>query len=242
MKRSREAQSPHERSEPSPRQLNMYLLAAGAAGVGALALAQPAECKVVSTPAHLIVNGVGYDLDLNHDGIPDFTILNNSSCDIACNAQVVADRRASSNGVEGMPSFAVALPARARIGPKYAFSGVVMASSTSGVTKGQWVNVADRFLGLKFVIKGETHFGWARFSVRHHGEGYGAFTVALTGYAYETIPGKSILAGQTEATIESSSLHLGNLTPVVPSSRPATLGLLARGALGLVAWRREEEA
>lgn len=228
MKRSREAQSPHQLSEPIHRHLNRYLLAAGAAGVGALALPQPAEGTVVFTPAHVIVNGVGYDLDLNHDGIPDFTILNNSSCDITCNAQVVADRRASLNGVEGLPSFALALPAGARIGPKYAFSGVVMASSTSGVTKGEWVNVADRFLGLKFVIKGQIHFGWARFSVRHHGEGYGAFTVALTGYAYETVPGKSILAGQTSVQSVDNS-HDG-----IPTLAPGrTLGALALGACAL---------
>jgi hypothetical protein len=34
------------------QQLNMYALAAGAAGVGALALAQPVEARIVYAPAH----------------------------------------------------------------------------------------------------------------------------------------------------------------------------------------------
>jgi len=48
------------------RQLNMYALAAGAAGVGVLALTQGAEAKIVYTPANI---SLGFDqvtpLDLN---------------------------------------------------------------------------------------------------------------------------------------------------------------------------------
>lgn len=56
------------------RQLNMYARAAGAAGVGALALAQGAEAKIVYTPANLkiVQNGGLITFDLNHDGIADF--------------------------------------------------------------------------------------------------------------------------------------------------------------------------
>jgi hypothetical protein len=60
------------------RQLNSYALAASAAGVGMLALAQPAEAKIVYTPAHIAVPiNTFLPLDLNHDGVNDlsFTIL-----------------------------------------------------------------------------------------------------------------------------------------------------------------------
>jgi|HubBroStandDraft_6_1064221.scaffolds.fasta_scaffold05468_2 hypothetical protein len=58
--------------------LNAYALAAGAAGVGVLALAQPAGAKIVYTPAHIpIVQNKGLvELDLNHDGINDFQFSN----------------------------------------------------------------------------------------------------------------------------------------------------------------------
>src|SRR5580692_10290041 len=60
------------------RQLNSYALAAGAAGVGMLALAQPAEAKIVYTAAHIpiVQNGGPVELDLNHDGINDFQFSN----------------------------------------------------------------------------------------------------------------------------------------------------------------------
>ena len=53
------------------KNLMSYAVAAGAAGVGLLALAQPAEAKIVFTPAHKSI-GVSTLIDLNHDGINDF--------------------------------------------------------------------------------------------------------------------------------------------------------------------------
>jgi hypothetical protein len=62
-------------SDTLHRSLSMYALAAGTAGVGALALAQPAESEVVYTGTHqLIGSNQSYDIDLNDDGITDFAI------------------------------------------------------------------------------------------------------------------------------------------------------------------------
>jgi hypothetical protein len=60
-------------SESISRYLNMYALAAGAGGVGLLGSAQPAKAKIVYTPAHVTISGK-IPLDLNHDGITDFTL------------------------------------------------------------------------------------------------------------------------------------------------------------------------
>jgi hypothetical protein len=62
-------------SQSIHQQLNMYAIAAGAAGVGLLALAQPAQAKIVYTAANtkLPINAPFY-LDLNHDGIKDFKL------------------------------------------------------------------------------------------------------------------------------------------------------------------------
>jgi hypothetical protein len=61
-------------SDSVHHQLNKYALAAGAAGVGALALAQPAGAKIVYTPAHIGIGLRKVGIDLNHDGITDFNI------------------------------------------------------------------------------------------------------------------------------------------------------------------------
>ena len=54
MKRSpRPSRTPSNLSDSVHQRLNMYALAASAAGVGMLALAQPGEARVVYTPAHI---------------------------------------------------------------------------------------------------------------------------------------------------------------------------------------------
>ena len=79
------------------------------------------------------------------------------------------------------------------------------------------------YLGLKFQIKGKTHYGWARLNVEVSKT---TITATLTGYAYETIPNKPILAGKTSrpeaARVEASSAALGIRAP-----QPGTLSLLA---------------
>jgi hypothetical protein len=64
-------------SDSIHHQLNMYALAATAAGIGMLALARPAEAKVIYTKTHLVIAGAEhYYLDLNHDKVTDFTLAN----------------------------------------------------------------------------------------------------------------------------------------------------------------------
>jgi hypothetical protein len=54
----------------------MYALAASAAGVGALALVQPSEAKIVYTATHVTLqNSKPFALDLNHDGNVDFYLV-----------------------------------------------------------------------------------------------------------------------------------------------------------------------
>jgi hypothetical protein len=94
-------------------------------------------------------------------------------------------------------------------------------------SRGPWRDAHDLYLGLKFFIHGEAHFGWARLS-------YHTGTMSLTGYAYETVANKPITAGA-----ESGDDALA--TPPADFNRhpPASLGHLAQGAAALTAWRRE---
>jgi hypothetical protein len=64
-------------SESVSRQLCLYAIGATAAGVGVLAFAQSAEAEIVYMPAHRVIGpNKMYRLDLNHDGITDFTLNN----------------------------------------------------------------------------------------------------------------------------------------------------------------------
>jgi hypothetical protein len=91
------------------------------------------------------------------------------------------------------------------------------ARSNGSRSSGPWGHdVVDRFLGLKFEIKGKTHYAWARLNT------YGHTGALLTGYAYETTPDKAIIAGKEHGNDD------------------ATLGRLAQGASGVTAWRRKD--
>ena len=226
----------------------MYAIAAAsAAGVGVMALALPAEAKIIYTPRHrTIKTHEVFHLDLNHDQIGDFLISNHSFCTAdVCGRTLRALPAAGRNRVIGAkgiggPFYAYALKGGVKIGPQQPFSGRLMAASgTEYGSVGQWFNVSDRYLGLKFVIKGKFHYGWARLSVIVGG---GSITAALTGYAYETIPNKPILTGKTEGS-EESSVDDGSPASLNKNAlQPASLGLLAAGAPGLSVWRREESA
>jgi hypothetical protein len=55
MKRSSRLRKTAKLSESVHHQLNMYALAATAAGVGMLAFVQPSEAEIVYTPSHLAI-------------------------------------------------------------------------------------------------------------------------------------------------------------------------------------------
>ena len=76
MKERTSPRRPAVLSESTQRRLGMYALAAGAAVVGMVALAQPAEAKIVYTPKRVQLQlGNPYPIDLNHDGTPDFVLF-----------------------------------------------------------------------------------------------------------------------------------------------------------------------
>jgi hypothetical protein len=105
---------------------------------------------------------------------------------------------------------------------------------------GPWNNVKNRYLGLRFISEGKTHFGWARLNESCNPEN-SRITAVLTGYAYETIPNKAIIAGKTKGPDEVSNVEQPNPASLTaPTPEQATLGLLAMGAPGLSIWRREE--
>jgi hypothetical protein len=242
MKRSpRTRKTPVNLSESISRQLNMYAIAAGAAGVGILALAQPAEAKIVYTPANIRIphNGVIY-LDLNHDGISDFSAWSYSQNVRTFTAFTIlgVQPQNRNNEIWGMQSvgiwWAAALRKNVQIGSNSAFkqaSYLYMAyvgrehGHLSG--HGPWIGNKRTYLGLKFKIDGKTHYGWARFHVlapRTSPVTARLIVATLTGYAYETIPGKAIIAGKTKG-------------PDVTTVDPASLGHLAAGASAIPVWR-----
>jgi hypothetical protein len=240
------ARKPTQFSSKLHDKLDAYALVAGAAGVAALALTSPAGAEIVFTPAdQRIMNHAALNLDLNHDGVIDFKMLNFShfSTTPFGDALSIVPTIQANGFVGSNPRrfyyFAVALPAGVSVGPGRTFldrqANMAYASLTSVtyVSGGPWKNAVNRFLGLKFLINGEIHYGWARLTVLADKKRQ-LVSAKLTGYAYETVANQPIVAGQTSGTFESASSEF----PQNEHSQ-VQLGLLALGSSGLAAWRRE---
>jgi hypothetical protein len=237
-------------SDSIHQQLNMYAVMASAAGVGMLALSQPAEAKIVYSPAHkLIKSGQTVSLDLNHDGKADFSFENYSNTfEGSEQGFLYVIPAQTQNGVDGEAIYdrALALKAGTPVGPKARFlTGHYISMVSADAAErcfGNWSNVKNRYLGLRFVIKQKTHFGWARLSVSCNSAN-NKIQALLTGYAYETIPNKPIITGKTKGPDDVSDA--GRADPAVlnlSAPEPPTLGLLALGAPALSVWRREQSA
>jgi hypothetical protein len=235
------------------RQLNMYVLAACAAGVSLLALAQPTGARIVYTPAHIRIGpGVTVQLDLNHDGISDFSIWNYDERNTSHDAAEIlgATPKNRGNGVVSSGSWAAALPKNVRIGSSRTFvtgSGymaIVGQDYSRFYGGGPWIGDKAAFLGFKFQIDGETHYGWARLHVNAlliPPVRYPPIDATLTGYAYETIANKAIITGRTKGPDKNGSVEEPNPAALTaPTREPVTLGLLAMGSPSLSVWRRKE--
>ncbi len=231
--------TPSRLSDSVHHQLNIYALAASAAGVGILALAQPAEAKIVYTKTNTVVHE-GTPLELQNNGVKDFVFQSFDNCvwGFCRDWLSFCDARAN-NRFEAQSGLVVALRPGVVIGPKAAFpkyqststmAGLYWVSFSSGRildSRGFWINVKNRYIGLKFRIGKDTHYGWARLNVSWDSKN--GIVGTLTGYAYETVPKKPSIAGNTKDSI-------------VTTVQPATLGHLARGASTLSAWRENESA
>lgn len=199
MKRSSGPRKTANLSESVHQQLNMYTLAAGAAGVSLLCLTSPCDAKIIYTPAHVVIGHGGTDLfyiDLNHDGISDLAIAtSHNSCTSEC--LVNLDAFPMGNGVEGKKVrshsssfFSAFVLHPGTIGPRAPFvqgansdaqcwtSSVVPPSITASLqVSGTTSPTAISELASSSAAK--THFGWACLTVHDKGHAITAQGVPL---------------------------------------------------------------
>jgi hypothetical protein len=219
-----------------------YIAAAGAASVGLMAIAQPAEAKVVYTPLANVPLTSLSAIDLNGDGVTDVTFIVEESGYGAAQVIYPAAGNGVVFGILNHESGALPLPWLTRIGPQQNFSpnqatitGVDGCHSTCGKF-GVWLHQVDKYVGIKFLISGQTHYGWMRLTVQ------GALSGYASGYAYETVPNKPIIAGVTSGPDVARSAAPATVPLfALPEKQSQSLGMLARGADGVAIWRREEE-
>jgi len=221
------------------KHLATYMTVAAAAGVGALALAPPAEAEIVYTPANAVLNMRNPTIvDFNNDGVADLTFY---YLGIAYGSYLFA--QPGNNKVMNAFTSSGLLPWGKRIGPAAYFAkrelfidGANHHFGSCVSVGGKWINKKGYYLGVQFSIGSETHYGWVRLSV---GKLCSGGQAVMTGYAYETVANKPIIAGKASGFAVADAGGHGLLP--APSQPPASLGMLALGADGMNIWRREED-
>lgn len=251
--------------------LRGYALGASAAGVGLLALVQPTRAEVIYTPIYKTTSLGMISIDLDNDGATDFVValeINSNGTSFMCTnvyKENLAVLMYTGEVVEARTG-AAALPQGVVIDSQRDFKHAQRPGERMAVGKGKnyrcctesctahivqsngpWLAAKDMYMGLRFEINGEIHYGWARFSVgwvRTYLRFNHRLTAHLTGYAYESIPGQAIRAGQrsgvaddpiytpesTNPSDEPLSSSIESLTAEGPE--PGSLGLLALGWAG----------
>jgi hypothetical protein len=179
---------------------------------------------IIYTPTDVTIENSSYNLDLTNNGTTDFTITESNSQQKGCSGHtdyfgsLAVKHGQTGGGVETSnvrpKSFAAALASGSPIGSGQKFRYGDVPMQEVGVAwqyfpylkrcvelpgkQGFWLNTTA-YLGLAFPIRGQAHYGWAQLTVTClQGNPCFALTAKLTGYAYQTRAGKSIMAGQTK--------------------------------------------
>jgi hypothetical protein len=200
-------------------------------------------------------------LDLDNDGNIDFLIVQRTSyepCPSNCDPSSTRPRSwvkidpAGTNGVAITSSYASQIPQGVAIDPALTWTSTIRALTTqdppicysfdgqplqcsSGMANGNWLfgdsEDLPKFLGLRFESAGSAHYGWARLSIPVFGT-----SCTLKDYAYNSVPGEAIVAGD-DGTTGITSIALRGMQ-VTPNPFSSTLRIsLMTGTTGSVSYR-----
>ena len=190
---------PTTNNKPEDGSLDRRLLLYALAGGAVLASAPSTQAEVIFTPSSVVLHGgtASLAIDLDNDGSTNFTIAiqqcrTYSGYGIGRCVEAHGQSPSDQVGMFGPPGerLAEALSPRTQVNGGHRFwADAVMAS----LSLGNWWNVTNRYLGVRFKINGQVHYGWIGFrSVTADQNG---FTAAFGGWAYETNPDTPIVTG-----------------------------------------------
>ncbi len=246
------------------RQVGLYSLAAAAAGVSLLAMVQPAAGEVVVTkktiPVPLAPRNMQEPVNISmaNNGVDNFTfLLDSSSTSLRLRELLVVSvdpgKGGAHNQILAGGSFytkALALSRGVKIGPATPLSAFFSSSGalvegTDGTngrngfyySRGYWGgSPKNKYLGVRFQLNGKTHYGWIRLTVKTNTKlNKPSLQATITGYAYETVPNKPILAGT--AALATAEVQVPENVKKQPGP---SIGMLAAGSEVMPLWRREE--
>jgi hypothetical protein len=221
------------------KKLKAYSLAAGSLTAAAV------QGQITYTDISPDVNLSGpsnYNLDMDNNGQPElqfiFYTYADSLISTTLNYQVIFNSTATlGNLYQNMIPFPTALNSGDSIRPSapdwrdtsiYGGNQYLAVVSTYGSqtsTFGNWLGVTDKYVGIRFNINNQPHYGWIRLTV-----GATANQIIVKDFAYRTTPGIGLTAGQTtlvgvsETTASVPSIHVFDHTLFVNLPAESALG------------------
>jgi hypothetical protein len=182
------------------------------AGMGIM----PVRAEVVYTPVNIsIPPGSVYNIDLDHDGIADFTLRSTFLQDycqtgdgyiwalnvLSGNGNAVVSEGGHAGPINASPlKNGVLVDASQSLDPAASLMAELYWGFCGTGAAGEWLNLPDRYLGLRFRgADGADHYGWAKVLTTAYIDPHGHLhaTTVLSGYAYEAVAGQAIFTGQT---------------------------------------------
>ena len=175
--------------------INESRLARFSAVAGAVLASSAVNSQIVYTnvdPDIIIDTASGqYNLDFNADAMIDvtlnvmnvmeFTSISTSTSAVYAGSLAVVTPGIGAGVFGGSSMAALAVDIT-----------ITSSSSSYQISNGAFLGVTDKFLGVKFLIGTNTHYGWARLDVSANAD-----TIRLKDYAYNVAVDSPILAGQT---------------------------------------------
>jgi hypothetical protein len=251
------------------KSVSAYAGAAVAAGVSLLAMTRSAEAKIVYTPSDTNIpvnNKESILLDLNHDGVADFSLWNlrykystggHSSLDVGCAAVRISPVsticRYQGNEIwgKGVVSgrFASALHRGFTVGANKSYFQQAQKQRREFYARGPVANMAGVSWYANFARYANGTFGqWMYTKDRYLGLQFMIDGEVHYGWARLTVAMQQIgdglqatLTGYAYETIPNKPIIMGKTKgPDVITLEPASLGRLAQGASGVSAWREKK--
>lgn len=190
---------------PTNRNFRRRLQAYSALGGAFLLTAPGAHSAVVPTdPADTTIGpGQTFDVDLDNNGTPEVQLRIASSQ----NAYGTPLNGAALTGSGGATfCYPFKMSSGAAIGTTGAFActtGVTFHSLNYGSSSfGNWVPApAIGYLGVRFDIGGQTHYGWI------HLQGVSSTSITVTSWAYDDQPDTEINAGTVPVELQSFTIE-----------------------------------
>ncbi len=152
-----------------------------------------------------------YPLDLNNDQTIDFVVASRDT--VTPNAHVrltFAAPYGAGNAVAGeTPSaydYALALDINTMVDSTLnwiaATNTMAYNVDSANPYNENWNGVTDKYLGLQFVVGGNTHYGWARLDSYAIGD-----SIVVKDYAYEATPNVGIMTGNMGASLTETQIE-----------------------------------